>query len=294
MFTAPSANISSTSFVTQTEAMSMTATAYLDRERATTSSEVRDNRARWTVALALIAGMLIFGGTQWVTHARRDVGDTSLPVTDYSALFHDRRGLPNGLSLAPSPAGSRWKLSDEPRAIRIGARLADLELVSRARDAAAHASYYAHDPVADWTVAKNSDLIDRFAGDLATAFDAVPGGRAAAAWYRIAQQRGRDQATSDWNAMRYSRAWALDFHPGLISLGEWLETARAAALRQDGAYFATPQSRAMASAAAKLPALPETTRVLLERVNGLTSAAQIADFHAVERALTDALTALTK
>jgi hypothetical protein len=248
----------------------------------------------WVGVLAATSLPIVFGAAELVSHGRRDDRAAALPVTDYSALLHDRRGLPNGLSLMPSPVGSRWKLADETRAVRIGARLADLELASRARDAAARASYYGHDPIADWVVAKNSELIERFADNLSKAYDAVPGGRVAAAWYRIARQRGRDQATSDYRATEYARQWALDFHPGLTTLGEWLETARAAALREDGAYFATPQSRAMAAAAATLPALPDTTHAMLTRVDALTSATPISDFHAVERALTGALSALTK
>ena len=273
--------------------MSITAVTFFHGASRRAPSNGWSNKSGWMAAMTVVASALVFGGVQWAGHTRSSDGDAALPVANYSALFPDRRGLPSGLSLAPSPVGSRWLMSDEVRAVRLGARLADLELASRARTAATDASYYDHDPVADWVVAKNSDFVDQFAGDLATALGQLPHGQVAAAWYRLVQQRGRDQATSDWNSMRSARQWALTFHPGLIALGEWLETARAAALRGDAAYFASEQSRAMASAAAKLPALPDTTRSLLTRVDALTSVPAISDFHAVEHALTDALAALT-
>ncbi|HEY4219162.1 MAG TPA: hypothetical protein VGM67_18595 [Gemmatimonadaceae bacterium] len=220
--------------------------------------------------------------------------DAVVPVMNYSSFFRDERGLPMGLSLMPSPVGSRWAIAAEPRAVRLGARLADLEIVSFARMGATHASYYDESPVANWVVIRNSDLIEKFAGELAQGFDAVPEGRVTAAWYRLVQARGRDRATVEWTYMGHAREWALDFHPGLLVLGEWLELGRAAALRHDYSFFARPESRALLAGALLLPKLSPQTAVSLELVRDLTSRTTAGDFRALEHALTAALETLAK
>lgn len=250
-------------------------------------------RQRALLFAILSAGLICWMGATLVRRQRANA-DAAVPIDDYGALFRDRRGLPMGLSLMPSPVGSRWELSKPARAIRLGARIADLELASKGRDGATIASYYVEDPIASWVVIKNSDLIDRFAGELAAAFDNVPNGRSAAGWYRVVQRRGQDRATVDWKYMREARNWALDFEPGFLVVGEWLELARAAALRHDASFVANDKSRAMLAAALKIPQLPDDVRESLMHVQDLTAAGTIPDFHALSRALTDALAGLAR
>ncbi|MEO6876835.1 MAG: hypothetical protein ABI205_00035, partial [Gemmatimonadaceae bacterium] len=93
-------------------------------------------RSRALLAALALAGLTVAATILLVRRHRADA-DIAVPVTNYGALFRDTRGLPMGLPLMPSPAESRWGISKRVRAVRLGARLADLEMVARARNVAA-------------------------------------------------------------------------------------------------------------------------------------------------------------
>ncbi len=248
-------------------------------------------RGTIVVVAALLGAALT--ATLW-SYWRRDSVDANVPIVDYATLFRDPRGLPMGLTLMPSPAGSRWTMSDRARAIRLGARLADLEIVIRGRTRAADASYYQHDPVADWVVANNSALIARFAGDLAAGFDNVSNETSAAAWYRTVQRSGQDGATVSWEVLEFARQWGNTFKPGYLALAEWLELGRAAALREDSKFFERAESRALVAAALEMQDLPPDARVPFAQVRDITPGTSVGDFSSLEHALTNALSALAK
>lgn len=235
---------------------------------------------------ALIAAVVCARG--WWHH--REVTDPSVVRGDYVTLLSDPTGsgLPAELTPVWTPAPAEdATLPETVRAVRIGARMADLGIAAYARNR--RASYSPLDSASSAIVHRSSALVATFAAELAASLDSVPDGARAAALYRFIQRRGEREATV--SLQDRARRAALGFHPRLLALGNWLETARVAALRGDRAFLASSECRAAADEAVSLRGLSRESRTALERVRGLIVAGAIGDLDTLEQALTDALRA---
>jgi hypothetical protein len=251
---------------------------------------------RWPgVVVAILAALgvaalvvaAVYAHDWWHHH---EVTDPSAVRGDYVTLLSDPTGsgLPAELTPVWTPAPAEdAKLPETVRAVRIGARMADLEIAAYARNR--RASYGPLDSAAGAVVHRNSALVAAFAAELAASLDSVPDGARAAALYRFIQGRGEREATV--SLQDRARRASLGFHPRLLALGNWLETARIAALRGDRVFLTSPECRAEAEEAVSLPGLSRDARSALERVRGLIVAGAIGDLDALEQALTDALRA---
>jgi hypothetical protein len=146
-------------------------------------------------------------------------------------------GVPNRVSLAP-PA---WSTSRGPGgsvtdaralAIRLGARLTDLEVAVRARDTAASSAA--------------ADVV-RLLGGLR-----APSAPLAALYMDVGRRAGGDP---DSLAQQLANVWSETARlagDDDVRLGAWLEAARFAAARHDARFFAAPTSR---TAIARLPSI---------------------------------------
>lgn len=138
-------------------------------------------------------------------------------------------------------------LSPRARAVRIGARIVDLDLLARAGDTSASSA----------------------ALQVAALLDGVPAGGVAAAAYRALgeQDTGSAQRAALGTAASLAEQVAGEAE---VRAGAWLEAARVAALQQDTAFFTPSRTRAAERAISALPgfspdgrsALAELTRLL--------------------------------
>lgn len=115
--------------------------------------------------------------------------------------------------------GAGQPLSQHGRAIRIGALLADLELLTRARDTS----------------------VALIASQLAGLLDEYPGGSAAGDSYRAIANRGPVVDSSERATARRGAESLAGIKD--VRLGAWLEMARLAAARRDSAFFDSPTAR---------------------------------------------------
>ncbi|HEX6536628.1 MAG TPA: hypothetical protein VF041_18725 [Gemmatimonadaceae bacterium] len=231
----------------------------------------RFSRARpWLAIAAAVAfiGVIALVRSHGHTPAPRDPGR-------FVAMLQARDGgAPAGWDDHP------WSVSraagavvaPDARAVRIGARVAELELAVRARDSAAA----------------------RLAAELAALLEPIPASAPAVGIYR--QVAGRAGAPPNELAALLARgrvAAASLAGADLVELGAWLETARVAAARHDAAFFREPASRAMLDRAAGLATLPATARQSLRSIeSSITASDAHPDWSAVEDALTGVLRTL--
>jgi len=213
----------------------------------------------------------------YASYLAKDVG-SGLPVA-----------LNPGFALAVDGPGT----SSRARAVRLGARIVDLEVVAAARNVASDAAYYHQDPLALATVAYNSDLVVQLADSLVSTLRAVGGSVNAERLYRYVAYDGRRGATVG-GELEMARGALRSVEPRFVALGNWIEAARVAALRGDRKFFASWASTSMAARAPTIAGIPAEARTSLTDVRALISAGLPDDSLAVARGLTRALTALTR
>lgn len=231
-------------------------------------AEVRSNRL--SAAGARPAG-------DYASYLGKDVG-TGLPVA-----------LNPGFAIAVDGPGT----SSRARAVRLGARIVDLEVVARARNEASGAAYYHQDPIALATVAYNSDLVVELADSLVSTLRAVGGSENAERLYAYVAYDGRRGATVG-GELEMARRDLRSVEPRFVALGNWIEAARIAALRGDREFFASWPSTTMAVQAPTIAGIPADARSALTDARTLLSAGLPTDSLAVMRTLTRALVALTR
>lgn len=179
---------------------------------STATAPRRRSAVRW---IALAAGVVLLVGIPAIL--RRSASETSTfgDPAQFVALLSPRdRGLPSDWNGTPWSATRSISIVASPsaRAVRVGARIVDLELSSRRPDSAAA-------------------LI---AGDLAALVGDMPGAAPIAVTYlKLASGQTVDSATL--TATRAATA-ALVGAAG-VDLGAWVESARIAAAAGDTAFF---------------------------------------------------------
>ena len=215
----------------------------------------RRPRSRLYASIGAIAATLIV--IVGLSLLRGSGGSTNTPQTLVALL--DR---PN--DAVPLTAAAPWSelrggddgVAARARAVRIGVRLVDLELLMRSGDTAA---------------------ASRVARQIGTMLDGIPAGSAAATAYRTIADS--PSATADARQTAASFAERVAGAEG-VRLGAWLEAARMATASRDSAFFAKASADRAFSAPANLPqgsaASLEDLRQLLRAPNRDWAAIQTA------------------
>jgi len=209
----------------------------------------------------------------------RDLRDSSSP------------GLPAKWQAAWSPSPRDSTISQTASAIRIGAYLADLDLVAIARKHdTTWPAYYGVDTTAVSRGATNAAYIAAFAHEIVASLAATPDGRRAANAFRRVEQRGRDRATIG-TEVENARAALPPEQMSAVALGNWLEGVRVASYSADTAFFKEPRCRAMAILAMYTDAARPARRTL-NQLRAIVMAPDSVNLTAAGRAATTALRTL--
>ncbi len=201
---------------------------------------------RWGLIAAIAAGLLfaplLLIQLRHPSHPSRGDSDT------VSALVRTLpAGLPAGWDDHPWRAtrGESAPLTDEARAVKLGARLTDLALAVHARDSSAA----------------------RYAASVAALLDDMPAAAPIAGIYRDVAARAGAAPEQLWPGLDRGAA-AVRRLPNaeLIELGSWLEGARVAAAHQDNAFFHSRITRDVMGRARRSASLPAEAHADVEEV----------------------------
>jgi hypothetical protein len=231
-------------------------------------------------------------------------------ATDYlTYLTTPDAGIPVLLAHGWIPDSSR-SVSGEIAAIRVGARMVDLETAALSRKKAGYAAWPGvqiavwavfHDiPYVNWPIDRKaraavrleSEHVFRYAGELTELFSGTPLGGGAAWEFRRVQNEAWDWVNLDdvASAHKASRVMPRD----QVALGSWLESARIAALESDTAFFANASVRAEAQRALALPGVSTQARTAMRDAVAHMGARSSLEFAALEERLTLALWLLAR
>jgi len=231
----------------------------------------RGPRGRWLALAAVLAGIAI-APWSWSKLGRPDARSSE----QFAVLLADAgTGLPKGWEGQPwsTMRGSSDGLAPHARAIRLGARLVDLELAARAGDR----------PTTGAT-----------ATDIAVLAEGLPAGGVVGALHRdIARRAGEPASRLAPASLAAGRVAAARLAgEDLVTLGVWLEAARIAAARRNADFFRGEHGRALLARSASDVGWGEPARQALERVGAAMPAGRAPEWGALEQALTDALRVL--
>lgn len=218
---------------------------------------------RW-LALAAVLACVALAPWLW-TRAAAD-------RTDPARFAAELSGLPAGWDASPWGAtrGAGDPLTPQARAVRLGARLVELELAVRGRDPA----------------------VRPLAAETAALLDGIPAAGPAAALYRELARRAGEEPARLEPLLEQGRGVV----PRLageepVELGAWTEAARIAAAGGAGDFFASRATRSRMERMARDPSLPPAARSTMERV-GTAVASPAPEWPAVERELAGVLRSL--
>jgi hypothetical protein len=246
------------------------------------------------VALLLVLVSLV-AVQGYLRHASIDAAAGRFGAGDYADLLSDRGNGPLATDWRSAwlPTPTMAAMSERARAVRVGARVIDLELSARARNGAIAAAYYRGDPAATAVFTRQSPLIAAFAGEITATLADVPEAAASAGLYARVVGMAHRPATIN-SELYYGRKALLDFQPRYLAIGNWLEAARVAAQRGDRAFFNTPESRAALLVLASTTTIPPDARPLVDRLLRLMPDGRAGNLAVLEPALTGALRALAE
>jgi hypothetical protein len=227
-------------------------------EEGVTPITARPRRAlarRWLAMAAVLAGVAL-APWLWTRYtARTDPARFAAEI--------EAGGLPAGWDASPWGAtrGPGDAIAPDARAVRLGARLVDLELAVRARSPAAAA----------------------LASETAMLLEGIPASGPTATIYREIARRAAEPPEQLEPLLAQGRE-LVPLLAGVerVELGAWTEAARIAAARGDRDFFESRAARSQLERMAGTPGLEPSARTALERIRaGLES--EPADLRAVER-----------
>ena len=220
----------------------------------------------WTAAM--VVGVLIVA-SPWALRRAGFRGES--PSQGGSIIAQVEPGIPAGWDGTPWSAtrSESAALTPQARAVRIGARLADLELTIAAGDSAAGG-------VVDDVIALLAGV--PLSGSVSQVYEALRDSIGAApSQLTPLVQRGHEGA-----AALLGRSD--------VALGTWTETARIASVRKNSAFFASPQTtqtlRDLTASAAD-----QRTRGALSKLAALLPVSSATDWSSLEAATTELLRA---
>lgn len=221
-------------------------------------------RAAWRPGprLALAASLAVtLGVAGWGLTRGRAGGDDP---GRYAALLA-RPGIPAGWDAAPWTAARATGETLDPRAraVRIGARITDLEAAAAAGDSLA---------------------ARQAAADVGALLGALPAAGPAASVYDELRRRAGEsaQATAPVRERGRRTAARLAGEDG-VALGAWAQAARLAAGQGDAGFFRARATRRVLERAARDTALPAEARTGAQAVRAVLAAPGAPDWGALER-----------
>ncbi|HEX7241211.1 MAG TPA: hypothetical protein VF263_13135 [Longimicrobiaceae bacterium] len=224
-------------------------------------------RGRWTALAAMLAAVALVP-LLW-TRVRSP--EMEGPERAVALLASSDAGLPTRWEQRPwsRTRSGADPLTPETRAVRLGAHLADLRVLVRARDTAA------------------AEVAGRIEALLA---DVSGSGRTMEIYQDVGRRAGEPPAALEPLVERGEAGVARLFGAtGHVALGTWVETARLAAARRDAAFFRRRATRDALDGVADLPTLPASARAPLDRARAEVRREGAPDWGALERDLTEVL-----
>jgi hypothetical protein len=221
-------------------------------------------RAVWRPGprLALAASLVVTLGVAGWGLTRGRAGDDD--PGRYAALL-SRPVVPAGWDAAPWTAARApgETLDPRARAVRIGARITDLEAAAAAGDSLA---------------------ARQAAADVGALLGALPAAGPAASVYDELRRRAGEPAAALASTREQGRRTAarLAGEEG-VTLGAWAQAARLAAGQRDAGFFRARATRRVLERAARDEALPAEARAGVERIRLALAATPVPDWGTLER-----------
>jgi hypothetical protein len=216
---------------------------------------------RWMAIAAVLAGVAL---APWLW--TRFAADRGLVAVDAAAL-------PAGWDASPwgTTRGAGDPMTPEARAVRLGARLVDVELAVRGRDPATA----------------------QLATETAMLLEGIPGAAPAAGIYHEVARRAGEPAERLEPLLEDGR----EVVPQMageegVRLGAWIESARIAAATRDRGFFASRATRSQLERMAETPDLPASARSSAGRLRVAVETASEQEWSLLERELAALLRSL--
>lgn len=248
-------------FEAYADALAISAELNAEDEAGVTPIAARQRRAparRWLAMAAVLAAVALAPGLWTRFAARTDAARFAAEI--------EAGGLPARWDASPwgTTRGGGDALSPESRAVRLGARLVDLELAVRGRSPAAAA----------------------LASETALLLEGIPASGPSATIYReIARRAGEPPEQLEPLLERGRDMVPLLAGEERVELGAWAEAARIAAARGDRDFFESRATRSQVERTAGSNGLEPSARSALERIRAALES-EPADLPAVEREAT--------
>lgn len=214
---------------------------------------------RWLALAAVLAGIAL---APWLwTRFAADRG---------GLVAIEAGALPAGWDASPWGAtrGAGDPLTDEARAVRLGARMVDVELAVRGRDPATA----------------------QFATETAILLEGIQGAAPAAGIYREVARRAGEPAERLEPLLEQGR----EVVPQIageegVKMGAWLESARIAAATRDRAFYASRATRSQLERMARDSSLDPAAQNAVDRIRAATASPGDDDWASVQREATTLL-----
>jgi hypothetical protein len=227
---------------------------------------------RWLALAAMLVGIASIP-LLWRGRGASDLRDPGQFVT---LLEAERAGLPAGWNSRPwsTTRGAADPLTAQARAVRVGARLTDLELAVRARDAASTAL---------------------LAAEIAALLEPVPASGPLAALYRDVGRRAGESPEQMEPLLAHGRgSTAHILGEDFVALGAWAEAALIASAHRDAGFFRSRTTKAVLNQTIEHASLDANVRGSVDRIQSTINAKGAPDWGALEAELTQLLRTLAK
>jgi hypothetical protein len=221
------------------------------------------------IAAAVVA-VVVLPGRLRTRDSARDPGRFA------RVLAQTNRGLPANWDTQPWGAtrGGSDALTPAARALRVGARMTELELAARARDPRTPA----------------------LATSVVVLLEGIPGAAAAATEYRALASA--DSGSSPEQLTRLAERARVTAAPfadqDYLEFGAWLEAARLAAAGRHTAFFTSSATTDALARARELRDLSPSARAAVGSLSGVGTSRKAPDWDALGRTLTSLLGALAR
>ena len=224
-------------------------------------SRRRSLAPRWMAIAAVLAGVAL---APWLW--TRFAADRGLIAVEAAAL-------PPGWDASPwgTTRGAGDPMTEEARAVRLGARLVDVELAVRGRDPAAA----------------------RLATETAMLLEGIGGAAPAASIYHEIARRAGEPTERLEPLLKTGRETVPQMadEEG-VKLGAWIESARIAAATRDRGFFASRATRSQLERMARDPSLPPAARSAVTRIQAAVGSGGAPEWSGLERELSGLLRSL--
>lgn len=213
----------------------------------------------WAAIAAVLVGLALLP-VLWTRSRGPEMDDPGR----YAALLEPAQaGLPAGWDESPwgTTRGPADPLTLDARAVRLGARITDLEVAVAARDPG----------------------VREISAEIVMLLGEVPAGSAVATYYRDIGDRAGETPEQLQPTMKRGRLAAVALlGDDMVALGAWAQAARLAAARRNAQFFRTGETRAMLARAAELP-LQGVARTAVQRIRRADVGGGAPDWGSLEK-----------